>query len=75
MGHSEARRVSTSGGAIVNANNNPQAWNGDFAFAGTSDLDLGTGAVTLGADCVLTVNGSSSSSYLVRINFFFVLFP
>ncbi len=38
----------SSGAAIVNANNNAIAWNGDFTFLGTRDLDLGTGAVTLG---------------------------
>ncbi|MCE9611441.1 MAG: autotransporter-associated beta strand repeat-containing protein [Chthoniobacter sp.] len=38
--------------AITNANNNAQNWNGDFTFAGTNTLNLGTGAVTLGAPSV-----------------------
>ncbi|NBZ95173.1 MAG: hypothetical protein EBR40_01870 [Proteobacteria bacterium] len=36
----------TSGSAIINANNNSMVWNGSFGFAGSSDLNLGTGAVT-----------------------------
>jgi autotransporter-associated beta strand protein len=45
--------------------NNPQIWNGDFTFAGTGaddnptflyyTLDLGTGPVTLNANCQVTV--------------------
>lgn len=49
----------TSGDAIVNAGNNPQVWNADFAFAGTNDLDLGSGAVTLTGHRYLTVNGGN----------------
>jgi autotransporter-associated beta strand protein len=47
----------TSGSAIVNSNNNAQAWNGDFTFTGTNNLDLGTGDVTLGGTRQVTVNG------------------
>ncbi|MCE9546734.1 MAG: autotransporter-associated beta strand repeat-containing protein [Planctomycetia bacterium] len=39
----------TSGSAKTLANNNAQTWNGDFAFTGSSDLNLGTGAVSLGS--------------------------
>ncbi|MGA2867567.1 MAG: autotransporter-associated beta strand repeat-containing protein, partial [Verrucomicrobiota bacterium] len=39
----------TSGGSISNSQNNAQNWNGNFTFAGTTNLNLGTGAVTLGA--------------------------
>ncbi len=46
----------TSGGTITLANNNPQAWNSDFSFVGTSDLNLGAGAVTLGASRTVTVD-------------------
>jgi autotransporter-associated beta strand protein len=35
-------------GPVTLATNNPQAWNADFSFVGTQDLDLGGGAVTLG---------------------------
>ncbi len=38
----------TSAGAITLSSNNPQAWSADFTFAGTRDLNLGTGPVTLG---------------------------
>ncbi len=46
----------TSGSALTLANNNPQAWDGDFAFTGTSDLNLGTGLVTAGANRTITAN-------------------
>jgi autotransporter-associated beta strand protein len=52
----------SSAGAIVIANNNPQAWNGDFAFKGTKALDLGTGAVTLGGNRSIGVGGGSAGS-------------
>ncbi len=51
----------TSVGAIINANNNAQAWNGDFTFTGTQNLDLGTGAVTLSADRSVTVISNALS--------------
>ena len=44
--------------SLVNANNNPQNWNGDFVFAGTQSLNLGTGAVTLGANRIVTVSNN-----------------
>ncbi|MEA3213309.1 MAG: hypothetical protein QOE70_6366 [Chthoniobacter sp.] len=50
----------TSAGALTLANNNPQAWNGDFAFGGTQDLNLGTGAVTLSAARIITANGTGT---------------
>jgi autotransporter-associated beta strand protein len=46
----------TSGSSVTLATQNTQIWNGDFAFAGTSDLNLGTGAVTLGNNRTVTVN-------------------
>ena len=45
----------TSGGGLILEGNNPQAWNADFTFIGTEDLDLGTGAVTPDASRTLTV--------------------
>lgn len=51
----------TSGGAVVLTNNNTQNWNGDFTFAGTSDLDMGTGAVTGGGTGDRTVTVSSNT--------------
>lgn len=44
---------------LVNANNNAQNWNGDFAFVGTQDLDLGTGAVTPNASRRVTVSAGN----------------
>ncbi len=44
---------------LVNANNNLQAWNGNFAFVGTQNLDLGTGAVTLSATSQVTVSANT----------------
>ena len=44
----------------VTSSNPIQTWSGDFAFTGTQNLNLGTGAVTLsGATRQVTVNGSN----------------
>src|SRR6185369_17953 len=50
-----------SGGAITLANNNAQIWNGDFTFTGTGadNLNLGTGAVTLGASVQITASAAT----------------
>ena len=44
-----------SGGALTLTTNNPGSWNGNFTFADSSDLNLGTGTVTLGADSTATI--------------------
>lgn len=53
----------TSGAALTNTNNNALQLNGDFTFLGgtgtTHDLNLGTGAVTLGASRIFTVNAGT----------------
>jgi autotransporter-associated beta strand protein len=49
----------TSGSALTLTTNNFQNWNGDFTFTGTHDLNLGTGAVTLGNTTQVTVNGGN----------------
>ena len=49
----------TSGGGVLLATNNTQAWNSDFAFGGSNALNLGTGAVTLGGSRIVTVNGTA----------------
>jgi autotransporter-associated beta strand protein len=49
----------TSGGAITLATNNAQSWNGDFAFVGTNDLNLGTGSVMLGATRLVTITAGN----------------
>ena len=46
----------TSGSAITLTTNNPQVWNGNFTFIGTNNLNLDTGAVTLGNNRTITVN-------------------
>ena len=48
----------TSGSSVTLSTNNAQTWNGDFAFTGTNDLNLGNGAVTLGASRTVTVNNN-----------------
>src|SRR5208337_1178387 len=49
----------TSGSAITLSTNNAQTWAGDFTFVGSNPLNLGTGAVTLGANRQVTVNAST----------------
>ncbi len=50
----------SSGSPIALSANNPQIWNAGFAFGGSNDLDLGTGAVSLTANAVLTTNGTAA---------------
>ena len=45
----------TSGVPITLSTNNSQAWNADFTFNGSSDLNMGSGAVTLGSNRIVTV--------------------
>jgi fibronectin-binding autotransporter adhesin len=46
----------TSGAALVLSTSLIQAWNDDFAFAGSNDLDMGTGQVTMsGANATLSI--------------------
>ena len=45
----------TSGNAITLSTNNAQNWNGDFSFAGSNDLNLGSGAVTMSSSRTVTV--------------------
>jgi len=49
----------TSGAAITLANNNTQSWGGNNTFAGTNDLNLGTGAVTLTGTRIWTVRAGT----------------
>ena len=48
----------TSGVAITTTANNPININGDFTFAGSNDLNLGTGAVTLTNNPTLNAAGT-----------------
>ncbi len=50
----------TSGSAKTLSTNNAQTWAGDFTFDGSSALNMGTGAVTMTGDRVVTVNGSGA---------------
>jgi autotransporter-associated beta strand protein len=45
----------TSGGPITISTNNAQQWNADFTFNGPYNLNLGTGAVTLGGSRTVTL--------------------
>jgi len=53
----------TSAAAVTQTANPVQNWNGDFAFTGTKDLNLGTGAVSLGTAAgttrTITANGGN----------------
>ena len=48
--------IDTNGADITLTTNNTQTWNGSFTFAGTNNLNLGTGAVTLAFSPIVTVN-------------------
>ena len=49
----------TSGGPVTLTNNNPQTWNNSFTFAGTNNLNMGTGDVTLGQSDLVTVSSGT----------------
>ncbi len=49
----------SSGSAITLSNNNALDWAGSFTFTGSSALNLGTGAVTLGTNLTATVSAST----------------
>jgi autotransporter-associated beta strand protein len=44
--------------SLTNSNNNAQNWNGDFSFTGSSGLNIGSGAVTLGGNRTVTVDAN-----------------
>jgi len=58
----------TSGAPVTLTANNAQNWNADFSFGGSNDLNLGTGAVTLSANRVLSINGTSTLTVGGNIN-------
>ncbi len=47
-----------TGTGVALSTNNPMFWNGSFAFGATNSLNLGSGAVLLGANVTLTVNNA-----------------
>ena len=52
--------------ARTTTNNNAQNWNGNFTFAGSNTLNLGTGAITLGANRTVTVAASTLTVGAIR---------
>jgi autotransporter-associated beta strand protein len=53
----------TSAGAITSTTNIPVGLNASFAFGGTQNLNLGTGAVTQAADVTVTQNGANNLTF------------
>ena len=51
--------TTTFGVANTLTSNNAQNWNNNFAFVGTNDLNMGTGAVTLGGSRQVTVTAKN----------------
>lgn len=51
--------IDNSTGAALTLLNYPQTWGGNFTFAGTNNLDMGSGAVTLTAARTLTTTANS----------------
>jgi len=49
----------TTSAAITLSNNPPQIWNANLTFAGSQDLNLGTGSVTLGGSRQVTVSSNT----------------
>ncbi len=46
-------------GAVTLTNNNAQIWNANINYTGNQDLNVGVGAVTMNANQVLAINGST----------------
>lgn len=44
---------------LVNTGNNAQRWNGSFYFAGSQNLNMGTGSVTMNANTTITVSNNT----------------
>jgi autotransporter-associated beta strand protein len=49
----------TSGSVLTLLANNPQSWVNNFTFAGSSDLNFGSGAVSMAASRTVTVNSNN----------------
>ena len=49
----------SSGSALTLSNNNALVVNGSFTFTGSDDLNLGTGALTMGNSAIISVNAST----------------
>ncbi len=53
--------LDNTSGATVTLNSSPQNWNANFTFAGSTNLNLGAGPVTMSATRTITVNASTLS--------------
>jgi autotransporter-associated beta strand protein len=51
--------IDNTSGAAITLTNGVSFWNGNFTFAGTNDLDLGTATVVLNAPTQVTVNAGT----------------
>jgi len=51
--------INNTSGAPITTLNYPQDWNSDFTFTGTQDLNMGTGAVDLNSDRIVTTNANT----------------
>lgn len=49
--------IDSTSAAVTLSNNNAQDWNANFTFTGSQNLNMGTGAVALGANRTVTVSG------------------
>jgi len=49
----------TSGADGTLATSNPQVWSNSFTFVGTTNLNMGTGAITMGTNVTITVSKST----------------
>ena len=56
----------SSGAAGTLSTNNAQVWSGDFTFTGTNNLDMGTGAISLGASAAATRTVTVSAKILAE---------
>ncbi len=54
-GGNNASFDNTSGSALALTTNNPQSWANDFTFAGSNDLNMGSGAVIMAGNRNVTV--------------------
>jgi autotransporter-associated beta strand protein len=53
--------IDASAGDVNLDTNNPQVWGGSFTFAGTSNLGMGTGSITLNSNPTITVANNTLS--------------
>ena len=53
--------IDNTSGAAITTVNYPQAWNANFTFTGTNDLNLGTGAVTMNASTQVTTSNAAKT--------------